>query len=321
MQPPQRDLLFKIEGMDCAEEVAVLKRAVGPLVGGEERLAFDILNGRMAVLPGPVEVSPQAVTQAVARTGMRADVWQGDEEVSDRSRFWQRHGRTVSTAASGLFTLAGFLAHVRLGDGFRAALGSEGMGLAHHVPLAAKALYTLGILAGAWYVLPKAWYAARRLRPEMNLLMTVAVIGAAAIGEWFEAAIVAFLFAVSLALESWSVGRARRAIAALMDLAPPTARLRHGDGREEQAPPEQLSVGAVFVVKPGEKLPLDGRVVRGASDVNQAPITGESVPVPKQPGNPVFAGTINGNGALEVECTKPAQDTTLAHIVRMVGEA
>jgi Cd2+/Zn2+-exporting ATPase len=161
MKPSQRDLLFEIEGMDCAEEVAGLKRAVGPLVGGEERLAFDILNGRMAVLPGPVEVSPQAV----ARTGMRAEVWLGDEKVSDRGRFWQRHGRTVSTAASGILTLAGFLAHVWLGGGFRAALGSEGMGLAQHVPFAAKSLYTLAILAGAWYVVPKAWYAARRLRP------------------------------------------------------------------------------------------------------------------------------------------------------------
>src|SRR5579885_1671264 len=154
MQPSQRDLLFKIDGMDCAEEVTVLKRAVGPLVGGEERLAFDILNGRMTVLPGAVEVSPQAVMRAVASTGMRAEVWQGDEKVSDRGRFWQRQGRTVSTAASGALTLAGFLVHVWLGGGVRAALGSEGMGLAHHVPLAVKVLYTLGILAGAWHVLP-----------------------------------------------------------------------------------------------------------------------------------------------------------------------
>lgn len=316
-----RQQQFRIRGMDCAEEVAVLKQAVGPMVGGEERLTFDILNGRMTVLPGPTEVFAEAVQQAVARTGMRAEVWQGEEKASDGGGFWQRRGRTILTAASGTFTLAGFLSHAWIAGGIEAALGSEGMGLAHDVPFVAKVLYTLGILAGAWYILPKAWYAARRLRPDMNLLMTVAVVGAALIGEWFEAAVVAFLFAVSLALESWSVGRARRAIAALMELAPPSARVRRDGGVEEQVLPDQVPVGAIFVVKPGEKFPLDGRVVRGASDVNQAPITGESVPVPKQPGDPVFAATINGDGALEVECTKPAQDTTLAHIIRMVGEA
>ena len=124
----------------------------------------------------------------------------------------------------------------------------------------------------------------------MNLLMTVAVFGAIGIGEWFEAATVAFLFALSLALESWSVGRARRAVAALMELTPPVARLKRPDGTEEQVPPEQVPVGAHFVVMPGEKFPLDGSVVGGFSEVNQASITGESLPVPKQPGDPVFAG-------------------------------
>lgn len=313
--------VFRIHGMDCAEEVAALKREVGPVVGGEERLTFDILNGRMTVLPGQAEVSPEAVQQAVARTGMRAEVWSGEEKVSDRGRFWQRRGRTILTAASGALTFAGFLSHAWIAGGVQAALGSEGMGLAHDVPTVAKLLYGFGIVAGTWYILPKAWYAARRLRPDMNLLMVVAVVGAVAIGEWFEAAVVSFLFAVSLALESWSVGRARRAIAALMELAPPTARVRRESGAEEQVPPDQVPVGAVLIVKPGERFPLDGRVLRGASDVNQAPITGESVPVSKQPDDAVFAGTINGDGALEVECTKPAQDTTLAHIIRMVGEA
>ncbi len=317
----QPTMEFKIHGMDCVEEVIVLRRELGPVVGGEDRLAFDILNGKMTVTPAAAEVSRETIIQAVARAGLRAEVWREEPEGPREEGFWQRRGRTVLTAASGIFTLAGFLVHVWIAGGVRAALGAEGMGLAHEVPLASQVLYGLGILAGAWYFLPKAWHAARRLRPDMNLLMTVAVAGAVGIGEWFEAATVAFLFAVSLALESWSIGRARHAIAALMDLAPPTARLRTAGGREEQVPPGQVPVGAVFVVKPGEKIPLDGRVTRGASDVNQAPITGESVPVPKRGGDQVFAGTINGDGALEVECTKPAEDTTLAHIIRMVGEA
>jgi Cd2+/Zn2+-exporting ATPase len=141
------------------------------------------------------------------------------------------------------------------------------------------------------------------------------------IGEWFEASTVAFLFALSLALEAWSVGRARWAVEAPLDLAPPTVRLRRPDGGEESVPPEQVPAGSLFLVKPGERIPLDGRVVRGSSNVNQAPITGESVPVLKSPADPVFAGTVNGEGALDVESTRPAGDTTLAHIIKMVGEA
>jgi Cd2+/Zn2+-exporting ATPase len=315
-----KPLLFKIHGMDCAEEVAVLKREVGPLVGGEDRLAFDVIDGRMSV-EAPPGVSPDAVARAVARTGMRASPWEGGGEAADEGRFWDLWGRTALTSASGVFMVAGFLAHAWDAGGFRAAVGSDRVMVAHAVPFAAKLLYGLGIACGVWFFLPKAWHALRRLRPDMNLLMVVAVAGAVAIGEWFEAATVAFLFALSLALESWSVGRARRAVAALLDLAPPTARLRHPDGREEVVPPGQAPTGAVFVVRPGERFPLDGRVARGESYVNQAPITGESAPAFKRPGDDVFAGTVNGDGALEIECTKPAGDTALAHIIRMVGEA
>ena len=318
----QPTLAFRIHGMDCAEEVAILKREIGPLVGGAERLGFDILNGKMYVQSSPEKVDPGEIVKAVARTGMRAELWQERAADPRDEGFWQRRGRTVLTTASGLFGLAGFLLHVSLGGGFRMALGSEGMGATEHgAPLIAVVFYAMGILAGTWSVLPKAWFAAKRLRPDINLLMVVAVLGAAAIGEWFEAATVSFLFAVSLALESWSVGRARRAVAALLDLAPPTARLKRPNGHEELVPPEQVPVGATFIVKPGERLPLDGKVLHGTSHVNQAPITGESVPVAKQPGDVVYAGTINGDGALEVGATKAASDTTLAHIIRLVGES
>lgn len=155
----------------------------------------------------------------------------------------------------------------------------------------------------------------------MNLLMAIAVIGAVAIGEWFEAAVVAFLFALSLALESWSVGRARRAVEALLAIAPPTAHVLSGDGTEREVKAADVAVGDRVLVKPGERIPLDGTVRRGASDVNQAPITGESLPVEKASGSDVFAGTINGDGALEIEVTRLVGETTLAQIIRMVGEA
>lgn len=307
--------------MDCADEVATLRREVAPLVGGEERLSFDILNGKMTIAPDTGNVSSDTILRAVARAGMRAEAWRDQPESPRGGRFWRHQGRTVLSAVSGMFSLAGFLSHTWIAGGLAAALGSEGTGLSHHVPLVSKFLYSMGILSGTWYVLPKAWSAARRLRPDMNFLMTVAVLGALAIGEWFEAATVSFLFAASLALESWSVGRARRAVSALMELAPPAVRLKRDDGSEEEVLPDRVPVGSLLIVKPGERIPLDGRVVHGVSEANQAPITGESIPVAKNPGDPVFAGTINGEGALEIESTKPAQATTLAHIIRMVGEA
>jgi len=313
--------VLKIHGMDCAEEVGVLKRELGPLVGGEDRLAFDILNGRLTILRNDGDVSSDEIVLAVARTGMRAEIWHGESGRQTDGGFWRQHGRTLTTVASGLFGVAGFVMHVALAGDLASVLGSEGMGVAVGVSSLPIALYLVGITAGVWFVVPKAWRAAVGMRPDMNLLMMIAVVGAAAIGKWFEAATVSFLFAVSLLLESWSVGRARRAIAALMDLAPPMARVRDDDGREIEVSPDDVAVGQTFMVRPAEKVPLDGQVIRGRSDVNQAPITGESVPVSKSAGAAVFAGTINGDGVLEVECTKPASDTTLAHIIRMVGEA
>jgi Cd2+/Zn2+-exporting ATPase len=322
MKREETKMAFKIRGMDCAEEIAILKREVGPLIGGEDRLGFDLLKAKMTVLSSPQGLSEQAVVQAVERTGMGAQIWREGSEELDKEGVWRRRGRTILAALSGLGVLAGFATHAVLAEGISRALGSEGMGVSEAgVPLAARAFYLLAILAGLWTVAPKAWFALRRFRPDMNLLMTIAVLGAVGIGEWFEGATVAFLFALSLALESWSVGRARRAVAALLDLAPEMARVLFPDGREEEVPAGEVAPGTRFVVKPGERIPLDGRVAAGASEVNQAPITGESMPVAKAAGAEVFAGTINGDGALEVEATKRAEDSTLAYIIRMVEEA
>jgi len=225
MGTKQRDMTFKINGMDCAEEVAVLKREVGPIVGGDDHLSFDILNGRMLVMSDASAVGPEVVIKTVARTGMRAEILRDGKPVAERPSRWQRHGRIVLTVASGLLGLLGFAVHAWLAGGIAAALGSEGMGLTHDVPMIVRLLYSVAILSGVWFVLPKAWFAAKRLRPDMNLLMTIAIAGAVVISEWFEAATVAFLFSLSLALEAWSVGRARRAVEALLSLTPSTARL------------------------------------------------------------------------------------------------
>ena len=314
-------LKFRIHGMDCAEEVSLLKEELGPLVGGTDQLSFDLLNSRLIVDAGSAKVSASDVIDSIARIGMRAEIWSNSDNISNDQSFWRQNGRMLLTVTSGIFVLLGFTLSAWLGGSLRAALGSEGMGLSHSVPTASIGAYLVGILSGVWYVLPKAWRSAKTLRPDMNLLMTVAVIGAAAIGEWLEAATVAFLFSVSLLLESWSVGRARRAIAALMDLAPQMARVRDEQGNEKETAVAEVDVGTTFAVRPGEKIPLDGLVLKGSSAVNQAPITGESVPVQKDKDAEVFAGTINGDSTLIIMSSKPADDTTLARIIKMVGEA
>jgi len=310
---------FKIRGLDCAEEVAVLKREISPLVGGEDKLAFDVLNGRMMVLEGTPPVSAESIQRAVARTGMQAL----DDEVAQSDRIRDRHAKVQIwfTATSGIAVFVGLVLHVWLSGSYANALHLFSRHAAHAMPAAEIVAYLLAIAAGIRFVIVKAWYAAKSLRPDMNLLMVVAVTGAIVLGEWFEGATVAFLFSLSLTLESWSVGRARRAISSLLDLAPTTVRIRGAQGMERQVPAALVNVGTRFIVNPGERIPLDGVIVAGSSAVDQAPITGESIPVTKEVGADVFAGTVNGNGALEIESRKVADDSTLARIIRMVEEA
>lgn len=311
--------LFKIHRMDCAEEVAALKQALAPLVGGADWLAFDVLNGRMTVSDSAFDVPDGSIIKAVAGTGMSALPW--EEYTRKDESYGHRRQQMLFTAASGACVLLGLVLHIVLAGGFLEAWRLLSGHAGQPMPWPEVAAYLAAVLFGGRFVVVKAWYAARNLRPDMNLLMTVAVVGAMTIGEWFEAATVSFLFALSLALESWSVARARRAIAALLELAPPTARLLHANGSESIVPVVEVTIGDHFVVPAGERIPLDGRVVAGTSAVNQAPITGESVPVEKEAGADVFAGTINGDGTLTVETTRVAHDTTLARIIHMVEEA
>jgi len=155
----------------------------------------------------------------------------------------------------------------------------------------------------------------------MNVLMTVAVTGAWIIGEQGEAAAVVFLFSLSELLESWAATRARRAVQALLELSPPTAIVIGADGTERETAVAEVAIGAEIRIRSGSRVPLDGDVISGNSSVDQAPITGESVPVDKAPGDSVFAGTVNQEGSLTVRVTKAAGDSTLARIIQLVGEA
>ncbi len=309
---------FHVSGLDCAEEVSILNRVVGPEVGGAEFLAFDVINARMTVLDSGTKPSSDKVIALVASTGMTAKPWNAEDANADQAAHLKTQKRF--TVLSGGFWAAGFIYHI-VETGFDGAIGLfSGHGEAP-MPIAEVSLFAIAILFGVWLVAPKAWSSARRFSPDMNLLMVVAVAGAIGLGEFFEASTVAFFFSLSLYLESWSVGRARNAVSALLDLAPPTARILYEDGSEADVPAATVAVGAKFIIRGGDRIPLDGEVVDGAGGVDQAPITGESALIPKEIGDEVYAGTINGEGTLTVRATKAASDTVLSKIIRMVGDA
>lgn len=314
---------FRIKGMCCGEEIDLLRTEVGPLVGGEDGLSFDLLEGKMTVGSRLDSEGVEKVVAAVARTGMEAVPWNGECSTGVcalEGSILERHGRLLSCAASGILMIAALAAEAFYRGNLLEAL-AESRGAEGGPHIAAIVLYAAAILTGGWYIFPKALYAARRFRPDMNLLMTLAVLGAIGLGQWLEAASVSFLFALALLLESWSIGRARREISALLDISPPMARyISAGHFDIVEGPVESIPVGTTVIVRPGERIPLDGVVTRGKTTVDQAPITGESVPAPKGPGNEVFAGTINNEGTIEFQSTRSASDTTASRIIRMVEE-
>ncbi|MCS1350595.1 heavy metal translocating P-type ATPase [Mechercharimyces sp. CAU 1602] len=203
---------------------------------------------------------------------------------------------------------------------FLLILGAVLEGTALTPTIVAIVLYGVAALTGGYTMFIRGLRNLPRLQFDMNVLMTIAVIGAALIGEWREGAVVAVLFAFSELLEKASMDRARRSIQSVMDLAPRTA-LVIRNGEEVTLSVEEIAVGDRVLVRPGEKIPVDGIVLSGKSMVNQAAITGESVPVGKENGSDVFAGTLNQRGALEIEVTKRVEDTTISKIIRLVEES
>ncbi len=291
--------MLRVVGVDCAEEVSVIQRALKPMAGVRE-VRVNIMSGK-AIIAHDEKITPEALIKAINDAGLKA-TREGEKSGQDAQQ--RQKQRLVSVSISGAFTLLGLLVH-----------------WTHFAPESLViALFLVAIISGGWFIAPQAVTAARHIAPDMNLLMTVAVLGAAGIGKWSEAAAVAFLFALSELLESFSVARARRAIQSLLKLSPETALLKNGEVFDE-VPVEKVRVDDTIAVKSGARIPLDGKVVSGISSVDQAPITGESMPVEKKQGDQVFAGTINGEGLLEVRVTNGYSDTTLAKIIHLVEEA
>jgi len=291
------EAVFRVEGMDCNEEVVILERRLKPLTG-LEALSADLIGQRLHVKYDAAKLTTSAMVDAVGETGMR--MWLEHEEPMFGGAALARRWKLM-LACGGLLASAAIL---------------HASGLTH----AAMPLYLAAVAIGIAHPLRRGLTAARSRTLDINVLMVIAVAGALVLGDWPEAASVVFLFAVAQWLEVRTMERARQAIRALVDLAPREALVRR-DGREQRLTVDAIVPGDEVIVRPGEKIPMDGIVFAGRSDVNEAPLTGESRPVDKMPGDEVYAGTINGHGAIELRVLRIGRDSRLARIIYLVETA
>jgi len=320
--PGERDderRILHVTGMDCADCAVKLQGALRKERGVR---SADVNFGAatLAVAIDPAQTAISDVFRAVRRLGYdtverrardaKPNARAGVAGASRAGRgFWLTEPRAIAALVSGAFTASGFVATAA-------------------APAAAPWLFGAAVVSGGFYVARAAVFSLRARQVDMNVLMTLAMIGAAAIGQWSEAALVAFLFSLGTVLQVATLERTRRAISGLMQLAPPTAMvLRPADGNgggsmsEASVAVADIAAGDVVVVRPGERAAIDGIVVEGTAAADQAPVTGESIPVAKGPGDHVFAGSIIEGGSLHVRATAAASDTTIAKIVHMVEEA
>ncbi|MBL1179227.1 heavy metal translocating P-type ATPase [Pantanalinema sp. GBBB05] len=320
--PSTQTLQAQVGGMDCGGCARTIAANLQQLPGISEA-TVNFASERLNVIYDPQQTSEADIigrvtdlgytvaldktAQSFAETDIAAENLAGDppSRKSDFGgwRFWlkTRRGQTVILSGAGL--LLGVIAERLLS-----------------LPLVAQGFFALSLIVAIAPILRAAWIALKLRRADMNLLMTLAAIGAAILGQWFQGALVIFLFALGTTLQSFTLGRTRHAIRDLMDLTPATATVKR-NGQEVSATVEGIQVGEILTIRPGQRIALDGVVVSGVSAIDQSPITGESLPETKEPGDPVFAGTLNQTGFLEVEVTHTAKDTTVARIVHLVEEA
>lgn len=303
---PSREMVFQVDGMDCVDCALNLEEALRR-TSGVSQVSVDFTLARLRVTSDDGAGVRASVERVAGELGysLQADATlEADQPAPDwRQRLWRRR-RDVTTVVSGLLIVL--------------AIASSLLGLPEAV---VAGVYVAAILVGGFYTSRAGWAALRTAHSlDMNALMTIAAVGAIFVGEWAEGAVAMFLFSLGNTLEGYTMDRARNAIRSLMDLSPRQAIVLHGD-QQETVPVEALLVGDHILVRPGDRIPMDGVVLTGESAVNQSPITGESVPVEKSPGHEVFAGTVNGQGALTLRVTHLAADTTIARIMKMVEEA
>ena len=305
---------FHITGLDCVEEVVILRRALAELVGGEDKLQFNVVHGEMIVLVPAELVTDQTIVRRVADTGMQAKAIDAPLSLSTSSgptMTW----KTWVTAASGLMLLLALAFEIGISGTWNVLWGTD-----VELSLVARVILVTSVALGTSAVMSKVWYAFRSFRLDMNALMFLAIVGALILRQWTEAATVAFLYSLSLQIESWSVYRARRAIDRLLKKDVGNVRVIEPGKGEREVAAEDVAVGTSFVVRPGERIGLDGEVIEGAGEINESLVTGESFPVTKKRGDGVFAGTVNGHSPLTIRSTRLADDTQLSRIIRLVSQ-
>ena len=288
--------VVRVEGMDCASCAATVERRVSALPG-VSKATVNFAAGRLDAEHGPA-VSVEDLEGAVKSAGYGV----AKTEEAERAPFW-RTPRALLTLASALLFLAGLA-----------------LSVAGAPEVARVSAYLAAIVVGGLPIFRAAVAGLRARHLDMNVLMSAATIGAVGIGEWAEAASVVVLFAAGNALQVYAIDRTRGAVRALVRLAPNEVLVRRGDA-ETVVPADEVGVGETVVVRPGERLAVDGEVIEGSSAVDEAPVTGESVPVEKGEGDAVYSGSLNGSGGMLVSATKRARESTLQRIARLVEEA
>ncbi|MVV49974.1 heavy metal translocating P-type ATPase [Pseudomonas sp. PB120] len=290
---------FRIDAMDCPTEQTLIQNKLGKLAGVQQ-LEFNLINRVLGVTHDLTSTAP--IIDAIKSLGMVAEpLEQGVEApapAAEKKPWWP-------LVLSGVTALAAEVIH------FTDA--------APNWVVAVVAL--ISILSGGLGTYKKGWIALKNLNLNINALMSIAVTGAILIGQWPEAAMVMFLFTVAELIEAKSLDRARNAIGGLMQMTPEQATVQQADGRWVEQDVKTIELGARVRVRPGERIGLDGEVLTGSSTIDQAPITGESLPVEKTVGDKVFAGTINQAGSLEYAVTAAANNSTLARIIHAVEQA
>ena len=290
---------FHVENLDCESEANAIRRG---LTGAPGLIDLTIYSkaARVSISYAAQEASPALFSERLRSLGYPPRKDLRDHRLP---KPWE-NAKVLTACGSGILLGAGWI-----------------VGTAGAPELISVALYLAAIVSGGWFFGREA---IEELVVEreigIELLMTVAAIASAILGQFAEAATLAFLYSISEAAEGYTEEKTRSAVRALMDLTPRLALVRR-EGKEQEIPAEQLQVGDIFIVRPGQSVATDGEIVLGESGVNQAPVTGESMPVGKKPHDTVFAGSINGEGLLEVRATKVFAENTISRIIRLVEEA
>ncbi|MFZ1397327.1 MAG: cation-translocating P-type ATPase [Candidatus Promineifilaceae bacterium] len=294
-----KQLDIRVGNLDCEHDAAAIERGLSNFPGLNQLKVYP-KAAKVSLTFDPETTTPETLKEKLDALGFPP---QAGLSMPEQPKPW-RNPKVLTAAASGVLLLVGWLLSLA--------------GLPETVSLV---VYIVATITGGYYFGREALEELIYEREiGIELLMAIAAIVATAMGQAAEGAMLVFLYSISEAAEGYTEEKTRSAVKALMDLAPKFALVRR-NGTEQEIPVEEVVVGDVFILKPGQSVPTDGEIVTGESSVNQAPVTGESVPVEKQPGDPVFAGSINGEGALEVTATKAFADNTISRIIQMVEEA